>query len=53
MLDELSAGPEAETRLRGLAETIQLASLCGLGQAAPIAVLRGLEHFGADFRRRS
>jgi NADH-quinone oxidoreductase subunit F len=53
MLDELGAGPEAEARLRGLAETIQLASLCGLGQAAPIAVLRGLEHFGSDFRRPS
>jgi NADH:ubiquinone oxidoreductase subunit F (NADH-binding)/NADH:ubiquinone oxidoreductase subunit E len=53
MLDELGAGPEAEARLRGLAETIQLASLCGLGQAAPIAVLRGLEHFGDNFRRPS
>ena len=53
MLDELGAGPDAEARLRGLAETIQLGSLCGLGQAAPIAVLRGLEHFGSEFHPRS
>jgi len=51
MIDELAASPETEARLRGLAETIQLASLCGLGQAAPIALLRGLEHFGDAFRR--
>lgn len=53
MVDELAAGPEAETRVRELAETIQLASLCGLGQAAPIALLRGLEHFGEAFRGRT
>jgi NADH-quinone oxidoreductase subunit F len=51
MIDDLGTSPDAEARLRDLAEAIQLASLCGLGQAAPIALLRGLEHFGADFRR--
>jgi NADH:ubiquinone oxidoreductase subunit F (NADH-binding)/NADH:ubiquinone oxidoreductase subunit E len=37
-------------RVKALSETVQLASLCGLGQAAPLAVLSGLaefpEHFG-------
>jgi NADH:ubiquinone oxidoreductase subunit F (NADH-binding) len=33
-----------------LAETIQLASLCGLGQAAPLALMRGLETFPDAFR---
>lgn len=32
-----------------LAEVIQLASLCGLGQAAPLALLRGLETFPEAF----
>ena len=50
MVNELAASAEAEARVRELAETIQLASLCGLGQAAPIALLRGLEHFGEAFR---
>jgi NADH:ubiquinone oxidoreductase subunit F (NADH-binding)/NADH:ubiquinone oxidoreductase subunit E len=36
--------------LRALAETIQLASLCGLGQAAPLALLRALETFPGAFR---
>jgi hypothetical protein len=41
---------EDEARAVALAETIQLASLCGLGQAAPIALLRGLEAFGEALR---
>jgi NADH:ubiquinone oxidoreductase subunit F (NADH-binding) len=52
LIDELATVPETEVRLRELAETIQLASLCGLGQAAPLALLRGLEHFGDVFRHR-
>jgi NADH:ubiquinone oxidoreductase subunit F (NADH-binding) len=51
MIDELGTSPEVETRLGDLAETIQLASLCGLGQAAPLALVRGLEAFGAEFHR--
>ena len=51
MLDELGAGPEVEARARALADVIQLASLCGLGQAAPLALLRALESFGAELRR--
>jgi NADH:ubiquinone oxidoreductase subunit F (NADH-binding) len=52
MIDELPGTPASEPRLRALAETIQLASLCGLGQAAPVALLRGLEAFPDRFRGR-
>jgi NADH:ubiquinone oxidoreductase subunit F (NADH-binding) len=45
LLDDLERAADSEASVRELAETIQLASLCGLGQAAPIAVLRGLEAF--------
>jgi NADH:ubiquinone oxidoreductase subunit F (NADH-binding)/NADH:ubiquinone oxidoreductase subunit E len=41
-----------EGRLRDLAETIQSASLCGLGQAAPLSLLRALEAFGGEVRGR-
>ncbi len=41
-----------EGKMRELGETIQLASLCGLGQAAPIAVLKGFESFGDELRGR-
>jgi NADH:ubiquinone oxidoreductase subunit F (NADH-binding) len=46
MLDETSLDV---TRMRTLAETVQLASLCGLGQAAPFAVLSGLAEFPREF----
>jgi NADH-quinone oxidoreductase subunit F len=36
-------------RLHALAETVQLASLCGLGQAAPLAVVSGLAEFPREF----
>lgn len=49
LLDELGA-PEAEAAARRLGETIHLASLCGLGQAAPLAVLRALDDFGPALR---
>jgi NADH:ubiquinone oxidoreductase subunit F (NADH-binding) len=51
LIDQLADTPEREGQARTLAEAIQLASLCGLGQAAPVALLRGLEAFGADLRR--
>ena len=51
MIDELSAGTEP-TRARALAETLQLASLCGLGQAAPLALLRALDEFPEAFAAR-
>ncbi|HEV8585284.1 MAG TPA: NAD(P)H-dependent oxidoreductase subunit E [Methylomirabilota bacterium] len=46
MLD--AATPDVEG-VRALAETVQLASLCGLGQAAPLAVLSGLGEFPREF----
>ena len=51
MIDELRGAPpdEAIERVKALAETIQLASLCGLGQAAPLALLRALETFPDRF----
>jgi NADH-quinone oxidoreductase subunit F len=55
MIDELSgetAGDESRHRVRELAEAIQLASLCGLGQAAPLALLRGIEAFPEAFGGR-
>ena len=53
MVDEVrnAAGREARlAEIGALAETIQLASLCGLGQAAPLALLRALETFPEAFR---
>jgi NADH:ubiquinone oxidoreductase subunit F (NADH-binding)/NADH:ubiquinone oxidoreductase subunit E len=55
MLDEMGGTADRErtvARIRDLATTIQLASLCGLGQAAPLALLRGLETFPDAFARR-
>jgi NADH:ubiquinone oxidoreductase subunit F (NADH-binding)/NADH:ubiquinone oxidoreductase subunit E len=48
MIDELSAASTAG-RVRELSEAIRLASLCGLGQAAPLALLAALDEFAADF----
>jgi NADH-quinone oxidoreductase subunit F len=50
MIDGLGAGATA-ARARDLSEAIRLASLCGLGQAAPLALLAALEEFAADFAR--
>jgi NADH:ubiquinone oxidoreductase subunit F (NADH-binding)/NADH:ubiquinone oxidoreductase subunit E len=46
----LLEGPVDVTSVRELSEVIQLASLCGLGQAAPLAVLSGLRDFPETFR---
>jgi NADH:ubiquinone oxidoreductase subunit F (NADH-binding)/NADH:ubiquinone oxidoreductase subunit E len=48
MIDELGAEPTL-ARVRELSEAIRLASLCGLGQAAPLALLAALDEFAADF----
>jgi NADH:ubiquinone oxidoreductase subunit F (NADH-binding) len=45
MLDQ----PLDVSSVKPLAEVIQLASLCGLGQAAPYAVLSGLTEFPDEF----
>ena len=45
MIDELLSSTDRDatlTHVRDLADTIQLASLCGLGQAAPLGLLRAL-----------
>jgi len=55
LLDELEAGADPEglgERIRELGTTIRLASLCGLGQAAPQALLAGLESFAGAFAPR-
>jgi NADH:ubiquinone oxidoreductase subunit F (NADH-binding) len=56
MIDELRARPAGAPGraavvegVTTLAEAIQLASLCGLGQAAPLALLRALETFPEEF----
>ncbi len=49
-LDRLAAGTGGEAEiglLRELAEVVQAASLCGLGQAAPLSLRAALEHFPA------
>jgi len=49
-LDRLAAGsggPEDVRLLRELGEVVQAASLCGLGQAAPLSLRSALEHFPA------
>src|SRR5438128_2393254 len=42
-------GPIERERVSALAEVIQVASLCGLGQAAPLAVLSALAEFPDEF----
>ena len=42
-------GHDGVGRVKALAEVIQLASLCGLGQAAPYGVLSGLAEFPEEF----
>ncbi|HXH82575.1 MAG TPA: NADH-ubiquinone oxidoreductase-F iron-sulfur binding region domain-containing protein, partial [Candidatus Tectomicrobia bacterium] len=41
-------GPLTAEQVAPLAEAVQLASLCGLGQAAPLAVLSALAEFPAE-----
>jgi NADH:ubiquinone oxidoreductase subunit F (NADH-binding)/NADH:ubiquinone oxidoreductase subunit E len=48
LLAMLEAKPDPG-QVAALAETIQLASLCGLGQAAPLSVRSGLAEFPAEF----
>jgi NADH-quinone oxidoreductase subunit F len=51
-LDRLAAGTRGDaevTLLRELGEVVQLASLCGLGQAAPLSVRAALEHYPGAF----
>ena len=41
--------PVDRASVQSLSEVIQVASLCGLGQAAPFAVLSGLAEFPDEF----
>lgn len=38
--------------LKSLSQTMQLASICGLGQSAPTPVLDSLEYFGDEYDQR-
>jgi NADH-quinone oxidoreductase subunit F len=49
-LRDMLDGPVDAARVTELSEVIQLASLCGLGQAAPVSVLSGLRAFPDAFR---
>jgi formate dehydrogenase len=44
-------GPVDVAAVKSLAEVIQVASLCGLGQAVPYAVLSGIAEFPEEFSR--
>jgi NADH:ubiquinone oxidoreductase subunit F (NADH-binding) len=49
MLALLDAGTLDVAGMSALAEAVQLASLCGLGQAAPLSVLSGLAEYPREF----
>ena len=54
-IDMLRAGTctkEYLEELKGLANTMQVASKCGLGQSSPVAFLSVLEHFGEEINAR-
>jgi NADH:ubiquinone oxidoreductase subunit F (NADH-binding) len=54
LVDRLAGADDPDARradVQDLAEAIQLASLCGLGQAAPLALLRALEAFPDELVR--
>ncbi len=53
LLKKLEQGTGRESDLdtmRELSEVMTLASLCGLGQAAPNSLLDTMEHFGAEYK---
>jgi len=55
ILERFSKGEGLEkdiTVLGELADTMMLASMCGLGQAAPIPVMDSLQHFRGDYNKR-
>jgi NADH:ubiquinone oxidoreductase subunit F (NADH-binding) len=51
LLDSHDAGGDGATGmpLAELCEVVRLASLCGLGQAAPLSILSALKEFPAEF----
>jgi [NiFe] hydrogenase diaphorase moiety large subunit len=52
MLREGACAPEYLSDLRGLANTMQVASKCGLGQTSSVAFMSILEHFGDEIHAR-
>jgi NADH-quinone oxidoreductase subunit F len=48
MLD--AEGPLDHTGVAALSEVVRVASLCGLGQAAPLSILSALREFPAELR---
>ena len=52
MLQAGTCTDEYLDELRGLANTMQVASKCGLGQASSVALLSILEHFGDEIHGR-
>jgi NADH:ubiquinone oxidoreductase subunit F (NADH-binding) len=55
LLDKIAAGTGTEqdvATIRRLANAMQKASLCGLGQGAPNPVLSALRYFEPEFRGR-
>jgi NADH:ubiquinone oxidoreductase subunit F (NADH-binding)/NADH:ubiquinone oxidoreductase subunit E len=50
MLD--APGPPDRAAIEELSEVVRMASLCGLGQAAPLSLLSGLREFAAQFGDR-
>lgn len=52
MLEEGRCSDEYLDELKGLANTMQVASKCGLGQSSPVALLSILEHFGDEIHGR-
>jgi [NiFe] hydrogenase diaphorase moiety large subunit len=52
MLREGACTPEYLNELKGLANTMQVASKCGLGQSSSVAFMSILEHFGDEIHAR-
>jgi len=52
MLREGTCSVEYLNELKGLANTMQVASKCGLGQTSSVAFLSILEHFGGEIHAR-
>jgi [NiFe] hydrogenase diaphorase moiety large subunit len=52
MLEEGICTDEYLGELKGLANTMQVASKCGLGQTSSVALLSILEHFGDEIHGR-
>ena len=51
MINHESMEEDIET-LKSLSQTMQLASICGLGQSAPTPVLDSLEYFRDEYEQR-